>query len=388
MKNKLAVKGGSMMDLEQGDYSLQEEPGGCQVATLKFNDWHASYKNSIQSVNELSKLITLQDAPSLRQVAKIYHMRITHYYLSLIKNPQDPQDPIAKQCIPSLGELNDSAGSNIDPLSEVRTSPTPYLVHRYPDRVLLIVTGRCFMYCRHCTRKRLWPAKTSEPSLKDIDTALNYVRNDKNIREIIVSGGDPLTLPTERLEHILTSISRISNIEAVRIGTRAPVVLPQRIDEQLCRTLEKFNNLWVNVQFNHPNEITPQSSRACMMLARCGIPVSNQSVLLRGINDNPDVMTELCHKLQSIRVRPYYLFQCDPVVGASHFRTSVLKGIDIIERMRGHTSGMCIPTFVVDAVEGKGKIPLGPNYLLSRAPNGVVLRNYNNETVFYSHPVE
>jgi lysine 2,3-aminomutase len=205
---------------------------------------------------------------------------------------------------------------------------------------------------------------------------------------VIVSGGDPLTLPTEKIDYILSMLSDIKSIEVIRIGTRAPVVFPQRIDDNLCKVLEKYENLWLNTQFNHPSEITTQSILACKRLQRCGIVISNQSVLLKGVNDNVGTMLELCHKLQNIRVRPYYLYQCDPVVGAHHFRTSIWRGIDILENMRGHTSGMCIPTFVVDGIDGKGKIPINPNYVLSVSPDGLTLRNYKNETLFYFNPKE
>lgn len=380
------------MNNSQKIVSTQEdEPGGPKTCTfLEEECWQVCYKNSIKTIDELSDKIPIEpkEKSLLQQVIQTYHMRIPQHYLSLIQEPSNPQDPIRRQCVPSLEELREGAYENIDPLGEEETSVTPFLVHRYPDRVLLIVTGKCFMYCRHCTRKRLWRHKKPEPSLKDINQALNYVKENPKIREIVVSGGDPLTLPTERLDCVLSTISEIRHVEVIRIGTRAPIVLPQRIDESLCKTLEKYENLWVNVQFNHPCEITPQAIEACKRLQKCGIPISNQSVLLKGINDDPQVMMELCHKLQSIRIRPYYLFQCDPVAGASHFRTSIFKGIEIMEKMRGHTSGMCIPAYVVDGTEGKGKIPLGPNYLVSISDEGVTLRNYNNETFFYHNPKE
>jgi lysine 2,3-aminomutase len=313
-------------------------------------------------------------------------MSITPYYFSLIENPNDEDDPIRKQCVPTVSELKDDFTEEVDPLSEEETSPVSCLVHRYPDRALLIVSNRCFMYCRHCTRKRIWKNNLPQPTLKEINKALEYVKANKKIREIIVSGGDPLRLSSQKINTILAAIARCENIEAIRIGTRAPVVYPSRIDEELCKVLSKYKNLWINVQFNHPREVTVQSEEACRKLQRCGIPISNQSVLLKGINDDPKTMLELCHKLQSIRVRPYYLFQCDPVIGTSHFRTPVFKGTQIIEKMRGHTGGMCVPTFVVDGIKGKGKIPLGPNYLVSTSEDGLKLRNYKNEVFFYPNP--
>ncbi|MDD3089428.1 MAG: KamA family radical SAM protein, partial [Candidatus Omnitrophica bacterium] len=227
-----------------------------------------------------------------------------------------------------------------------------------------------------------------EPTIKEIEQALEYVKDHKKIREVVISGGDPLTLPTEKIDYILSKVDAIRNVESVRIGTRTPVVLPSRIDDALCEVLEKYDNLWVNVQFNHPRELTAQAIEACRKLQKCGIPVSNQSVLLKGVNDDPEVMTELCQKLQANRIRPYYLFQCDPVVGAYHFITSIWKGVEIIEKMRGHTGGMCVPSYVIDGIDGKGKIPVGPNYLVSMSSEGVTLRNYRNETFFYPNVQE
>lgn len=370
-------------------FTEEEEPGGGSSILAESKKPNVC-KSAIENAEDLAEYIAFDSEEKilLKEVIKTYHMRIPLYYFSLIKDPSDSSDPIRSQCVPKIEELKYSDLEEMDPLGEEKTSPVACLVHRYPDRALLIVTGRCFMYCRHCTRKRLWNKNIPEPSLRDIETALNYLKENKSIREVIISGGDPLTLPTHYLDHILESVSRIENVEVMRIGTRAPVVFPQRIDERLCRMLEKYDNLWVNVQFNHPREVTFQSAAACRKIQKCGLPISNQSVLLKGINDDPAVMMELCHKLQSIKVRPYYLFQCDPVTGASHFRTSVFKGIEIIEKMRGHTSGMCVPTFVVDGTDGKGKVPLGPNYLLSVSDEGVLLRNYNREPFFYYNPKE
>lgn len=345
-------------------------------------------RNSISNIEQLSSFINFDQKTKkvLNEISKKYHMLITPYYFSLIKDVNDENDPVRRQCVPSLEELLDAPNDKIDPLAEKKTSVTSILVHRYPDRVLLIVTSKCFMYCRHCTRKRLWQKNNVEPTLTEIRTSLDYVRNNKEIREIIVSGGDPLTLNLERLDWILEEASNIPHVEVVRIGTRVPVVSPERITRLLCKVLGKYNKLWVNVQFNHPQEITPESTEACRKIQKLGIPVNNQCVLLKGINDTPEVMKELCHKLQAIRVRPYYIFQCDEVVGTAHFRTSIFKGIEIMEKLRGHTSGMCVPTFVVDGPEGKGKIPVGPQYMLSMSPTKVVLRNYKNEVIECDNP--
>ena len=381
---------GKLESAEEEPDGSNDDSGECKSEIILEEDWHAAYRNSLKNIDDLSRFVSIseEDKPLLKQVIKTFHTRIPLYYLSLIKDLNDADNPIRKQCIPSIEEIKGEIHEKIDPLGEEKTSPAPCLVHRYPDRALLLVTGRCFMYCRHCTRKRLWRSRIPEPTLKDIDLALSYVRQNRHIREVIVSGGDPLTLPTEKIDYILSSVAEIKNVEVIRIGTRAPVVLPQRIEGNLCKVLEKYENLWINTQFNHPDEITPQAILACKKLQRCGIVLSNQSVLLKGINDNAKIMLELCQKLQAIRVRPYYLYQCDPVVGAHHFRTSILRGIDILENMRGHTSGMCIPTFVVDGIDGKGKIPISPNYVLSASPEGLTLRNYKNETFFYYNPKE
>ncbi|MBU1044015.1 MAG: KamA family radical SAM protein [Candidatus Omnitrophica bacterium] len=345
-------------------------------------------KKLIATADQLAKFINFDATTrkALTEIIKQYHMLIPPYYFSLIKDPNDENDPIRKQCVPALEELFSNSMEREDPLGEKETSVTNILVHRYPDRVLLISTSRCFMYCRHCTRKRLWQNNDVEPTLAEIHSSLDYVREHKEIREIIISGGDPLTLNQERLDWILEQASNIEHIQSIRIGTRTPVVFPERITKGLCRMLGKYDKLWINLQFNHPREITPESTAACQLLQKSGIPLSNQSVLLKGINDSVEVMKELCQKLQAIRVRPYYIFQCDEVIGASHFRTSIFKGIEIIEHLRGHTSGMCVPRFVVDGPNGKGKIPLDPQYLLSMTPDKVVLRNYNNEVFEYHNP--
>lgn len=375
-----------MRKLQECFSPVEEEPGSSCVRTNRVEvKWITQYKSSIKNIDELSKFLPFKEDEklSLKQVEEIYPMRIPHYYLSLVKDILDVNDPVRKQCVPSAGELTQERNEDMDPLTERAMSPVPCLVHRYPDRALLLVTGCCFMYCRHCTRKRLWGKDKVDPSLDDIKAALDYIKANKRIREVIISGGDPFILSTERLDYILSSVAAIDNIEVIRIGTRAPVVIPQRVDRNLCAMLKKYSNLWVNVQFNHFNEITEESAAACAKLIRCGIPVSNQSVLLKGINDSPEAMTKLCQKLQSIRVRPYYLFQCDLVVGTSHFRTPVSQGIEIIEKMRGYTSGMCVPTFVVDGVKGKGKVPLQPDYLVSLTAQGAVLRSYSGEVFEY-----
>ena len=343
---------------------------------------------SINNIDALSEFIPLsrEEKISLKKTTDIFRMNITPYYLSLIADVNDKKDPIRMQSIPDPRETVFTDEEFMDPLGEEKTPVCSCLVHRYPNRVLLIVTSRCFMYCRHCTRKRLWKRGLFKTPEAEIDKAIEYIRKTEAIREVIVSGGDPFTLSTSELSGILKKLAGIRNVKVIRIGTRTPVVFPGRIDDGLCAMLEQFDNLWINVQFNHPREITAESREACRRLQKCGIPMSNQSVLLKGVNDDPAVMRELCEKLTEIRVRPYYLFQCDPVTGSGHFRTSVLKGIEIIENMRGHTSGMAVPTFVVDGTDGKGKIPIGPDYMISASEESVTLRNYKFEVFEYQNP--
>jgi len=371
--------------------SLEEEPGGyvCALETQNSEEkniqdkWPAA-DDFICDVEGLARYLPLDQKEIflLKNVESRYHLKIPFYYFSLIKDLQDKDDPIRRQCVLSLQELNKNYSEKEDPLSEIESSVCSCLVHRYPDRALLLVTNSCFMYCRHCTRKRIWHKNVKEPSKENIEKALDYLRKNSNIREVIVSGGDPLTLSNTRLDEILSAVSSCSNIEVVRIGTRAPVVFPQRINEGLCEVLEKYGNIWINVQFNHPREVTEQAVSACRKLQKLGIPVSNQSVLLKGINDSREVMLDLCQKLQSMRIRPYYLFQCDPVVGTAHFKSSIRKGRRIIEQMQGFTSGMCIPNFVIDGPGGKGKVPFGPSYVVSESEEGVTLKNYKKEMFF------
>ncbi|MFH1090981.1 MAG: KamA family radical SAM protein [Pseudomonadota bacterium] len=311
-----------------------------------------------------------------------YPFAATDYYMSLAK--PEKTDPIRLQFCPSGEELKDYPGLSDDPLDEEKDSPVPGLVHRYPDRALMIVTNVCFMNCRHCTRKRLWQEGRYALSEAEIDRMIDYIREHKEIRDVIISGGDPLTLPEAFLESILAKLRAIPNVQIIRLGTRAPVVNPSMITEKLVVMLKRFRPVWLNTQFNHVQEITPDSEQAVNRILEAGIPVNNQSVLLKGVNDTSIAMLLLCQGLLKIGVRPYYLFHCDPVAGVGHFRTSIAKGIDIIGNMRGYTSGLAIPTYVVDAVGGGGKIPLQPKYLLRMDEKEIVLRNYKGEQFTYA----
>ncbi len=353
----------------------------------KWNDWKWHFQNRITTVEELTKFIPLsrKEQSQIRLVTKCYPFSVTPYYLSQI-NLNDPEDPIRKQAIPSILEFTIGMMGYEDPLEEKRDSVVPSLVHRYSDRVLMVLTDICPMLCRHCTRKREWRNGGWVRTASEVETMLNYIRQHTTIRDVIISGGDPLTLSNRRLEDIISRIRAIKHVEIIRIGTRFPVVLPQRIDETLCEILSRYSPIWLNTHFNHPNEITAEAAQACDRLLRSGVPVNNQSVLLRGINDTAEIQIRLCQELLKIKVRPYYLFQCDEIQGTEHLRTPVEVGIKIIESMRGRTSGLAIPAYVVDLPDGGGKIALQPNYVLAHTEEELVLRNYKNRIFHYRNP--
>lgn len=353
-----------------------------------WNDWHWQVSNRIKNADQLEKCgfnLTDEEKQGIQNTLNTFRMAVTPYYLSLI-DMSDPYDPIRKQCIPSENELYFAPYEDADPLAEDVYSPCPGLTHRYPDRVLLLVTDKCAMYCRHCTRRRFAGTKDDDVNLCQIDEAIKYISSHTEIRDVLISGGDALMMSDSKIEYIISNIRKIKHVEIIRLGTRTPVVCPQRITPELCEMLKKYHPLWINTHFNHPNEITEQSAKACAMLADAGIPLGNQSVLLAGVNDCVFVMKELVNGLVRIRVRPYYIYNCDPSLGLTHFRTPVSKGIEIMEALRGHTSGFCVPTFVVDAPGGGGKIPIMPNYLISQTPRKVVMRNYEGVMTTYTEP--
>ncbi|MDD2557144.1 MAG: KamA family radical SAM protein [Desulfuromonadaceae bacterium] len=339
--------------------------------------WQKQLQASITSPGILTRRFGVDPRPLEEVVAK-YPMRVPAYYLSLIK---EVGDPIWKQAVPDLLEIQDSV-CLYDPLEEENQSPVPNLVHRYPDRVLFLVSSECAMYCRFCTRKRKVGGENMRVTSETISAGIDYISQNPQIRDVIVSGGDPLLLSDEKLDSILTRLRAIPHVQIIRIGTRVPVVLPMRITLNLVRMLRKHHPLFINTHFNHPDEITEQSSKACARLADAGIPLGNQTVLMRGINDDPLVMKSLMQKLLAIRVRPYYIYQADLVQGTDHFRTSVEEGLEVIRALRGHTSGMAVPAFVIDAPGGGGKIPLLPEYLQSLGAE-VILKNYLGETYSY-----
>lgn len=357
------------------------------VAQKDWNDWRWQVRNRIETLDDLKKYIKLtpQEEEGVARCLESLRMAITPYYLSLI-DLDNPFDPVRLQAVPTAKELHRSDADLLDPLHEDTDSPVPGLTHRYPDRVLMLVTDQCSMYCRHCTRRRFAGQKDCEVQTNRIDKYIEYVAAHPEVRDVLLSGGDALLLSDEKLEGIIRRLRAIEHVEIIRIGSRTPVVMPQRITPELCAMLKKYHPVWLNTHFNHPNEITPESRRACEMLADAGIPLGNQSVLLAGVNDCVHVMKRLVHELVKIRVRPYYIYQCDLSMGLEHFRTPVSKGIEIIEGLRGHTSGFAVPTFVVDAPGGGGKIPVMPEYLISMSPDKVILRNFEGVITTYSQP--
>lgn len=356
-----------------------------EVTDQQWNDWHWQVKNRIETVDELKKYIklTAEEEEGIRESLKTLRMAITPYYLTLI-DPENPHCPIRKQAIPTVEELKRSPADLEDPLHEDSDSPVPGLTHRYPDRVLFLITDMCSMYCRHCTRRRFAGQHDCATPEKQIDDCIDYIARTPQVRDVLLSGGDALLVSDEKLEYIISRLRAIPHVEIIRIGSRTPVVLPQRITPELVNMLKKYHPIWLNTHFNHPNEVTPESKQACARLADAGIPLGNQSVLLRGVNDCTHIMKKLVHELVKMRVRPYYIYICDLSLGIGHFRTPVSKGIEIIENLRGHTSGYAVPTFVVDAPGGGGKIPVMPNYVISQAPNRVVLRNYEGVITTYT----
>ncbi|MCP3965368.1 MAG: lysine 2,3-aminomutase [Lentisphaerae bacterium] len=355
-----------------------------------WSDWKWQIKHCVKDINLLEKLLGVDLPDNIRKnfekISQTFPMAITPYYLSLVDTENLENDPIFKQGFPEIHELDVQGSDMEDPLHEDEDSPVEGLTHRYPDRALLLVSNTCSMYCRHCTRKRRVGDTDSIPDREQISKGIEYIRKTPYIRDVLLSGGDPFLLSDEYLDWILTELNSIEHVEVIRIGTRTPVVLPQRITPNLVEMLKKHHPLWINTHFNHPRELAASSRKAIKMLADAGIPLGNQSVLLAGINDCPRIMRSLVHKLVANRIRPYYIYQCDLSEGLSHFRTPVGKGIEILESLIGHTSGFCVPTYVIDAPGGGGKIPVMPNYLISWSTNKVVLRNYEGVITTYQEP--
>jgi len=358
-----------------------------EVTDEQWNDWTWQVRNRVETLEQLKKYIDLteEEEEGVKKSLATLRMAITPYYLCLI-DPNNKNCPVRKQAIPTGAEVHQAEADLLDPLHEDEDSPTPGLTHRYPDRVLFLITDMCSMYCRHCTRRRFAGQKDAETPSERIQKAIDYIAKTPQVRDVVLSGGDALMVSDAMLESIISRLRDIPHVEIIRIGSRTPVVCPQRITDGLVNMLKKYHPIWLNTHFNHPDEITPEATEACAKLANVGVPLGNQSVLLAGINDSTKIMKDLMHGLVKMRVRPYYIYQCDLSMGLEHFRTPVSKGIEIIENLRGHTSGYAVPTFVVDAPGGGGKIPVMPNYVISQAPGKVVLRNFEGVITTYTEP--
>lgn len=344
------------------------------------DEWIRLFKESAIKPEDLDGQLGAT-TEEVKEAIEVFPMRINSYFLDLMK---EKGDPIARQVVPSPEESRDGAPYLDDPLDEEKDSPVPGLVHRYPDRVLLMVTTQCPIYCRFCTRKRII-GRPGIVSMGTIRQGIDYIRNHGEVRDVILSGGDPLMLKDEVLEEILQGLRAIPHLEIIRIGSRVPGALPQRVTERLCEMLKKYHPLFMNLHFNHPDEVTPEAKKACEMLADAGIPLGSQTVLLKGINDDPQVMKRLMQKLLTCRVKPYYIYQADLVSGTDHFRTTVETGLEIMRHLQGHTSGMAVPKYVIDAPHGGGKVPINPpDFVLGINEKEVVVKNYENQV--YSYP--
>ena len=357
------------------------------VPDKDWNDWRWQSRHRVRKLEQIERMLVLSDdeREALIKGESMLPVGITPYYMSLLDR-ENPLQPLRRTVIPVTGEFLRTPGEADDPLGEDGHSPTPGLVHRYPDRVLLLALDFCSTYCRYCTRSRVVGHGEIMPSEARLEKAFEYIRQTPTIRDVLISGGDPLALGEDKLDWILANLRAIPHLEFVRIGTKMPAVLPQRITPALIKVLRKYHPLWMSVHFLHPDECTPEATVACNRLADAGIPLGSQTVLLKGVNDDVHVMKDLCHRLLMMRVRPYYIYQCDPISGSAHFRTSVSKGLEIIEGLRGHTTGYAVPTYVIDAPGGGGKIPLQPSYIVGRDGDDLLLRNYEGQVYRYPDP--
>ncbi len=359
------------------------------VADAEWNDWHWQARHMVRDAEALAEKLDLteDEQDGLRLTASVFRLGITPYYLSLI-DPSESQCPIRRQAIPARAESEVREGELRDPLGEDKTRPTPAIVHRYPDRVLLLATDRCTVYCRHCTRRRITGGDSGELDRAALREAVGYLRAHGEVRDVLISGGDPLLLSEARLEELLEEVSSVPSVEMIRIGTRIPVTCPMRVTDGLAGLLRRFAPLYIVTHFNHPREITPEAANACERLVDAGVPVENQTVLLRRVNSSARLLLDLNHRLLRLRVRPYYLHQCDVAEGLEQLRTPLSKGIEILEQMRGHTSGLAVPHFAVDLPGGGGKVTLQPSYLVAKEERAWTFRNYLGERYVYPEPEE
>jgi lysine 2,3-aminomutase len=359
------------------------------ISDEEWNDWRWQLRHRLDTLEEVERILPLTESEreAFSFANRILRVAITPYFISLI-DPDDLNDPLRKQVIPTAAETAVHDALSQDALAEEAHSPARGLVHRYPDRVLMLVTTQCVSYCRFCTRSRIVGDSSAQFSRADFECQIDYIRKTPQIRDVLVSGGDPLMLSNSILEDLLARLREIEHVEVIRIGTRAPIFLPMRVDDELCDLLQRYHPLWMNIHVNHPGEITGELAAACDRLTRVGIPLGNQVTLLAGINDCVHIQRQLAYGLARIRVRPYYMYQCDLVTGIGHFRTPVAKGLEIMEGLIGHISGFAIPLYVIDAPGGGGKIRIMPNYLISQSDRRVVLRNYEGLISAYEEPSE
>ncbi|HEX6987484.1 MAG TPA: KamA family radical SAM protein [Planctomycetaceae bacterium] len=360
-----------------------------KVTEKEWSDWRWQSQNRVRTLEQMERMLRLSPAErdGLTGTGKLLAVGVTPYYMSLL-DPEDPDQPLRRTVVPRSDEFVRTYGEADDPLGEDGHSPVPGLVHRYPDRVLLLALDFCSTYCRYCTRSRVVGNGEVTSSKERYEKIFDYLRKTPQVRDVLISGGDPLALGEEKLDWLLKNLRAIPHIEFVRIGTKMPAVLPQRVTPQLCRVLKRHHPLWMSIHFLHADECTPEAAKACGRLADAGIPLGAQTVLLKGVNDSVEAMKSLFHRLLTMRVRPYYIYQCDPISGSSHFRTPVSKGLEIIEGLRGHTTGYAVPQYVIDAPGGGGKIPLMPNYVVGRDGDDLLLRNFEQGKVYrYPDPV-
>lgn len=359
-----------------------------QAADSDWHDWRWQSRHRIRTLDQFRQMLNLSadEISALEQGGAMLPVGVTPYYMSLLA-PDDPTQGLRRTVVPTAAEFIRTVGEADDPLGEDNHSPVPGLVHRYPDRVLLLALDFCSTYCRYCTRSRVVGHGEISPNEERLEVVFDYLESTPSIRDVLISGGDPLAMSDDKLDWLLGRLREIRHIEFVRIGTKMPAVLPQRITPQLCRVLRKYHPLWMSLHFLHPDECTPESALACQRLADAGIPLGSQTVLLKGVNDNAETMQQLVHRLLTMRVRPYYLYQCDPISGSAQFRTPVSKGLEIIQSLRGHTTGYAVPTYVIDAPGGGGKIPLQPDTVIGRDGDWLLLKNFEGKTYRYPDPV-
>jgi len=359
------------------------------VPDSEWNDWHWQIRNRIRTLEQFESMLQLtkSERRAMQEAGSMLPIGVTPYYFSLL-DPKDALQGLRRTVVPVQAEFRRSAGEADDPLGEEGHSPVPGIVHRYPDRVLFLVHDQCSTYCRYCTRSRVVGQGELLPQRERLEGGLEYIRRTPSVRDVLLSGGDPLTIGDEKLDWLLGELRKIPHVQFIRIGTKVPVVLPQRVTPQLVRILKRHHPLWMSIHFTHPDECTPETVKACRRLADAGIPLGSQTVLLKGVNDSVETMKQLVHRELMMRVRPYYLYQCDPISGSAHFRTSVAKGLEIIQGLRGWTTGYAVPNFVIDAPGGGGKIPLQPAYMLGRDGDDILLRSFTGSVHRYPDPIE